>query len=104
MPRRMPRLGPVAEAPPACRRLAARVIGLAIEDAVCPHASVERQSARRFLRGTRMLGYWCAVAGLEPRCVVDHVAALLRAAQNRGDEGQPGDRPRVMERGRRDRR
>lgn len=104
MPRHMPRPGPGAEAPPACRRLAARVIELAIEDAVSPHASIQRQSARRFLRGTRMLAYWCAVAGLEPRRVADHVAALLRAAHASGDERLSGARPRVVEQERRDRR
>jgi hypothetical protein len=106
MPRRMPRCESVAQAPPACRRLAARVIGLAIEDAVCPHASVQRQSARRFLRGTRMLGYWCSVAGMDPRRVIDHAAALLHGADSGGDGRLPGGGTRVMGRirGRRDRR
>lgn len=53
------------------RHLAVRVLALALQDAVNPVGSAaDRESARRFLRGSGMFVHWCRVAALDPGCVV----------------------------------
>ena len=53
------------------RHLARRVLALALLDAANPGGSTaDRESAREFLNGSRMLVHWCRVAALEPSCVV----------------------------------
>ena len=67
----------VGETSSACRHLAARVIEQALKDVLQPaQASGDRLTARRFLAGSRMLRYWCDVAGIDAGQVI-RVAAVL---------------------------
>jgi len=64
--------------PHACRRLAARVIEQALKDALRPSGSLtDRESARTFLAGSRMLHYWCELAGFDPGRVTNRARRLL---------------------------
>ena len=59
------------------RRLAVHVIERAFKDitaSTCP--SGDRQSAREFLAGSRMLFHWCRVASLDPHRVMARAATL----------------------------
>jgi hypothetical protein len=57
------------------RRLAERIIALALHDAVAgSHA--EGASARAFLADSTMLRLWCQVANLDVRCVTARAATL----------------------------
>lgn len=49
----------------AYRRLAARVIAQALRDLLTRDAGAERESARRFLAGSRMLEHWCQLAEID---------------------------------------
>ena len=62
------------------RRLAIRVIELALRDLTAPAcAATDRETARAFLAGSPMLCHWCHVADIDPRRVVAHVTAIRRA-------------------------
>jgi hypothetical protein len=62
--------------------LAVRVITLAVRDLVAyGHSATERDSARAFLSGSRMLTHWCRLADIDPAAVSDQVRSL--AAQTR---------------------
>jgi len=64
--------------PQACRRLAARVIEQALKDALRPSGSLtDCESARTFLAGSRMLHYWCELAGFDPGRVTTRARGLL---------------------------
>jgi hypothetical protein len=53
------------------RNLAVSVLVLALRDSMNPAASfLDRESARRFLSGSRMLFHWCRVAALDPRTMI----------------------------------
>ena len=56
---RTQRVVSTAEAPSACRQLAARVIDQALKDVLRPSQASDGHSARRFLAGSWMLYYWC---------------------------------------------
>ena len=63
----------------AYRHLAVRVLALAFLDVANPDGvPADRESARAFLRGSRMLLHWCRVAALDPASVIK-VADQLRA-------------------------
>lgn len=52
------------------RTLALRVISLAVRDLITPgHSSAERDTARAFLSGSRMLTHWCKLAGVDPEAI-----------------------------------
>jgi len=52
------------------RLLASRVIALAVRDLVTYGQSVaERDSARAFLSGSRMLTHWCELADIDPAVI-----------------------------------
>lgn len=66
--------------PTGHRHLAARVIDQAFRDADAPNGSrSDRASARAFLAGSLMLFYWCQVAELDPRRVIEQAKAILKA-------------------------
>jgi hypothetical protein len=63
------------------RALALRVISLALQDLVTPgHAGSERDTARAFFSGSRMLSHWCRLADLDPVVIREK----LRFALERG--------------------
>ena len=57
------------------RRLAERVIALALHDAV-DGSQAQGVSARAFLANSTMLHLWCEVANLDVQCVAARAAAL----------------------------
>ena len=62
------------------RRLAIHVINLALRDLTSAGGSdADRESARTFFAGSRMMRHWCAVAELDAIRLVRHVAALREA-------------------------
>jgi hypothetical protein len=66
--------------PSAHRHLAARVIDQAFRDARnSTGASTNGASARAFLSGSPMLSYWCAIAEVDPTCVIVRARTLTRA-------------------------
>lgn len=68
---------PVVGGPAPCRHLAARVIAQAVKDVLQPgQTAADRRTARRFLAGSKMLYYWCEIAGLDTSQVI-RVAGLL---------------------------
>lgn len=61
------------------RTLALRVISLAVQDLITPgHAASERETARAFFAGSRMLGHWCRVAEIDQDAVRRYVRKALR--------------------------
>ncbi len=63
-------LGAHAEALAPYRLLASRVIALAMRDLLTGgHPRAERESARTFLCGSRMLTHWCGLAELDPAVI-----------------------------------
>ena len=65
------------EAAVTYRRLAVHVIERAFRDITAPTCpSGDRQSARNFLAGSRMLFHWCRVAALDPQRVMARAATL----------------------------
>lgn len=54
-----------------CRRLAGAVLRQAIEDARGMAPNALRCRARRFLRDRYLLGFWCAIAGIDRDLVRD---------------------------------
>ena len=48
-----------------CRRLAGAVLRQAIQDARAMGPEALRGRARRFLRDKQLLGFWCAIAGVD---------------------------------------
>lgn len=59
------------------RHLAVRVLARALFDLTNGHGSpTDRESARAFLAGSRMLSLWCRVAAVDPLCVVKHAEKL----------------------------
>jgi hypothetical protein len=58
------------------RQLATRVIGQALRDFL--GGGAERESARRFLLGSKMLGHWCELARVDARRI-ERRARLLDA-------------------------
>lgn len=73
----------------AYRRLAARIIAQAFEDASDPaDRRPEALSARMFLSGSRMLRLWCAVADMNEQ-------AVLARASKHVQPGAPWRRTRV---------
>jgi len=77
----------IAVPPESWRRLAARVIEQALKDLVNPAASATiRESARQFLGGSPMLGYWCLLLGLHAPHVTQH-ARLLMTVDSTSVEG-----------------
>lgn len=66
--------------PSGHRHLAARVIDQAFRDAHALNGSLsDRASARAFLGGSLMLFYWCQVAELDPRRVMEQAKTRLKA-------------------------
>lgn len=59
------------------RRLAERIIALALHDAV-EGSRAQGASARAFLADSTMLRLWCQVADLDARSVADRAAGLRR--------------------------
>ena len=51
------------------RHLAARVIAQALRDLLVGASPADRESARTFLSGSRMLDYWCELADISPSAV-----------------------------------
>jgi len=63
----------------AYRRLAARIITQAFEDAADPaDRRPEALSARTFLSGSRMLRLWCAVADMNEQAVLARASEHVR--------------------------
>lgn len=68
------------------RRLAMGVLALAFSDLTKPaRSATDRESARVFLAGSRMLAHWCRVAALHPSWVADQAAKQTATA----DSGPP---------------
>jgi hypothetical protein len=66
---------------PCYRHLAVRVLARALRDLSDPAGSAtDRESARRFFAGSRMLFHWCRVAELDPRWIVHRAARHTPAA------------------------
>jgi len=64
--------------PAAHRALAARVIGQAVRDVRDPNgAPIDSASARSFLSGSPMLSYWCEIAELDLKYVIDRARTLM---------------------------
>jgi hypothetical protein len=60
------------------RVLASRVIALAVRDLVTyGHSASERDSARAFLSGSRMLTHWCELADIDPAAIRAQVRAFV---------------------------
>jgi hypothetical protein len=52
------------------RALALRVISVAVRDLIAPgHSVSDRNSARAFLSGSRMLTHWCKLADIDPEAI-----------------------------------
>jgi hypothetical protein len=61
------------------RTLALRVISLAVRDLITPgHSPTERDTARAFLAGSRMLTHWCKLADLDPDTIRKHIRGLAK--------------------------
>ena len=54
-----------------CRRLAVAVLRQAIEDARGKTPPALRCRARHFLHDRRLLGFWCAIAGIDRELIRD---------------------------------
>jgi len=62
--------GAQSEALAPYRLLASRVIALAMRDLLSRgHSTAERDSARAFLSGSRMLSHWCELADIDAAAV-----------------------------------
>jgi hypothetical protein len=62
----------------AHRFLAARVIDQAVRDVRNPNGTLtDSASARAFLSGSPMLSYWCDIANLDLRRVVERARGLM---------------------------
>lgn len=59
------------------RRLAASVIALAVRD-LESRSHEDRDSARTFLAGSAMLGFWCHLARIAPSAITGHPAFCVR--------------------------
>ena len=69
----------VAETFRPYKRLAVRVIALALQDAANPVGSpTHAESARTFLAGSPMLRLWCEIAHLDPHSIAVGATALVR--------------------------
>ncbi len=62
------------------RQLAARVIAQALRDLLASPSVADRESARVFLSGSRMLDYWCELADINPSAI----RSRMRASQWHG--------------------
>ncbi len=68
------------------RHLAIRVLASALRDVSDPaRCASDRESARLFFAGSRMLFHWCRVASLDPYRFVRHVAMLTADQAGRSD-------------------
>jgi hypothetical protein len=62
----------------AHQELASAVIHRALLDINNPHLSeAARESARAFVSGSAECAEWCAVAGLDPRLVIERARRIL---------------------------
>jgi hypothetical protein len=75
----------------AHRSVAAHVIEQAVRDVRNPNAApTDGASARAFLSGSPMLSYWCEIAELDLKSVIDHARTLMAgcdAGRRRGRAG-----------------
>ena len=61
------------------RALALRVISLAVHDLITPgHSASERETAREFLSGSRMLSHWCRLAEIHPDAIRHRLSDVAR--------------------------
>jgi len=72
------------------RHLAIRVLARALLDVSTGSAS-DREGARLFFAGSRMLFHWCRVAAVDPRMVAECAAGLVPhdAPRGRGRRTDP---------------
>ena len=75
----------------AHRSLAARVIRQAVRDARDPNGTpTDTASARSFLSGSPMLSYWCEIAELDLKYVIDRARTLVAGCDaGRRGRGSP---------------
>ena len=58
------------------RRLAVRVIALALEDLTLPgRSAADRASARSFFRPSWTLTHWCTLAAVDPKRLVQYASS-----------------------------
>lgn len=70
------------------RALALRVISVAVRDLIAPgHSLSERNSARAFLSGSRMLTHWCKLADIDPEAIREQTQGIVEESDARLRKG-----------------